>query len=129
MPSAQLRNLPEIFETCIRLQMQGRMAGAFRPKGWTQRAELMRVNFGEVLEIEDLGNHSALTVIRLGLLLAGTVNVTPDPKRKDFYEIEDARTFYYIYVSPVTGTISLIAAWRNIVQPGPHGDVALAAGP
>lgn len=74
----------------------------------------MRMNFGEVLTIEDLGNHSAATVIELGILLAGTVNVTPDLKRKHFYEIEDERTVYYIHVSPATGTIFFLATWENL---------------
>ena len=69
----------------------------------------MRINFGEVLRIEDLGNHSAATVVSLGILLAGAVDVTPDPKRKGFYEIDDGRTVYYICVSPATGTIFLLA--------------------
>jgi hypothetical protein len=85
------------------------------------------MNFGEVLEIEDLGNHPALTVINLGILLAGEVDVTPDPKRKDFYEMESGSAVYYIYVSPVTGTISLIATWRNVTGPMPQLAVAAAA--
>ena len=73
----------------------------------------MRMNFGEVLNIEDLGNHSAATVVSLGILLAGTVDVTPDPKREGFYEIDGARTVYYICVSPLTRTIFLLATWEN----------------
>jgi hypothetical protein len=83
----------------------------------SRRPKPMRMNFGEVFEIQDLGNHPALMVINLGILLAGEVNVTPDPKRKDFYEIESVSTVYYIYVSPVTGTISLITTWKNVAQP------------
>jgi hypothetical protein len=85
------------------------------------------MNFGEVLDIRDLSKHSAATVIRLGIVLAGTANVTPDPKRKHFYEVEGGSTVYYIYVSPVTGTISLIATWKNITQLTPELDVAAAA--
>ena len=91
------------------------------------QAKAMRMNFGEVLDIKDLGKHSAVTVIRLGIVLAGTVNVTPDPKRKNFYEVEGGSAVYYIYVSPITGTISLIATWRNIAQLMPQLDVAAAA--
>jgi hypothetical protein len=76
----------------------------------------MRLNFGEVLMIEDLGNHSAATVIGLGILLAGTVNVTPDPKRKDSYEVEDGSTVYYIHVSPVSGTIFFLAEWEKLTE-------------
>jgi hypothetical protein len=80
----------------------------------------MRMNFGEVLEIEDLGNHSAATVIGLGILLARTVNATPDPKRKSFYEIDRGPTVYYIYLSPSSGTIFLLATWEKL--PASHGD-------
>jgi hypothetical protein len=85
------------------------------------------MNFGEVLTIEDLGNHSAAAVISLGILLVGAVNVTPDPKRKCFYEIEGGQTVYYIYVSPFSRTISLLASWRKLVRPVLQLDVAAAA--
>jgi hypothetical protein len=87
----------------------------------------MRMNFGEVLDIEDLGMHSASTVVRLGIALAGSVNVTPDPKRKNFYEVKEGATSYYIYVSPVTATISLIAAWQNKAQQMPQLHFCAAA--
>jgi len=86
----------------------------------------MRMKFGEVFEIEDLGNHPAETVIRLGILLAGTVNITPDPKRKDFYEIYGGSIVYYVYVSPLSGTISLLATWRNVPR-GPCNILKLLA--
>lgn len=78
----------------------------------------MRVNFGEVLKIEDLGNHSAATVVSLAILLAGAVDVTPDPKRKGFYEIDDGRTICYICVSPATGTIFLLATRESRAASG-----------
>ena len=87
----------------------------------------MRMNFGEVLDIEDLGKHSAGTVIRLGIVLAGAANVTPDPKRKNFYEVNDGSSTYYIYVSPLTATISLIAAWKNGTQQMPQLHFCTAA--
>jgi hypothetical protein len=87
----------------------------------------MRMNFGRKLEIRDLGNHPAVTVISLGILLAGTVNVTPDPKRKGFYEVQGGSTVYYICVSPPNGTIFLLATWRNVVPPAPQLDVVAAA--
>jgi hypothetical protein len=89
----------------------------------------MRMNFGPVLEIEDLGNHHAATLIHLGILLAGTVNATPDPKRNGFYEVEGGATVYYIYVSPVSQTISLLACWTNVARCVPQLDVACAVQP
>ncbi|HXW63256.1 MAG TPA: hypothetical protein VEJ45_11695 [Candidatus Acidoferrales bacterium] len=87
----------------------------------------MRMNFGPLLEIEDLGNHPAATVISLGILLAGIVNALPDPKRKNLYEVQGGSTIYYIYVSPVSGTISLLASWKNQGPALPRFDVACAA--
>jgi len=99
----------------------------------------MRMNFGEVVEIEDLGKHPAATVVNLGILLAGTVSATPDPKRKHFYEIEGGvtsrsvfgSTVYYVYLSPFSGKIFLIASWKNILPPmpqlGAEGNLSVAA--
>jgi hypothetical protein len=86
----------------------------------------MKMKFGKVLEIEDLGNHPAVTVIRLAILLAGTVNATPDPKRKCFYEVEGGGNVYYIYVSPLSGKISLLASWANALRPAPELQVAVS---
>jgi hypothetical protein len=74
----------------------------------------MVMNFGHEPQIEDLRNHSAEAVKRLQSLLAGVANVTPDPKRKGFYELEADSIVYYIHVSPVTGTIFFLATWENI---------------
>jgi hypothetical protein len=76
-----------------------------------QGLDATRVDFGEILVIEDLGNHSAATVISLGILLAGTAHVTPDPKRENFYEVAARSSVHYIHVSPLTGTIYLLASW------------------
>jgi len=89
----------------------------------------MKKNFGEVFEIEDLGNHPAATIIRLGILLAGTVSATPDPKRRCFYEIEGGSTVYYVYVSPSSGKISLLASWANAMRPAPELAASLLARP
>ena len=71
------------------------------------------MNSGGAFEIRDLGNHSAATVTTLALLLAGTVDVRRDPKRRNFYEVVDGSQVYYIHVSPVTGIIYLLAVWEN----------------
>jgi hypothetical protein len=65
------------------------------------------------LQIEDLRNHPAETVNMLRNLLSSGATATPDPKRVGFYEVEQASTVYYIYVSPVTGKILLLATWPS----------------
>ena len=84
----------------------------------------MRINFGQQIEIQDLGNHPAVTVISLGVLLAGTVNVMPDPKRKGFYEVQSGSTVYYISTLPKSGTVFLLATWRNLLPPVANLEVA-----
>lgn len=84
----------------------------------------MRINFGQQIEIQDLGNHPAVTVISLGVLLAGTVNAMPDPKRKGFYEAQGGSTIYYIWALPEGGTIFLLATWRNLLPPVAHLELA-----
>jgi hypothetical protein len=63
------------------------------------------------LQIEDLRNHSAERVVTLRNLMAEGAGATPDPKRPGFYELESDSLVYYIYVSPVTGKILLLATW------------------
>lgn len=84
----------------------------------------MRMSFGKVLNIQDLGNHSVTTLVELGILLAGSTDVTPDPKRRHFYDIEGWCTAYYVYVSPVSGTIFLVAAWENAIASQPEPELA-----
>jgi hypothetical protein len=69
--------------------------------------------FGEAFEIRDLGSHTPATVTTLALLLAGAVDVRPDPKRKNFYEVVDSSQTYYIHVSQVSGIIYLLAVWQK----------------
>jgi hypothetical protein len=87
----------------------------------------MRMNFGERIEIEDLGRHSAGTMVGLGILLAGTVEARPDHKRKGFYEVEDCVTVYYIYVSQFSGKVSLVASWKKLRMPVPRLNAGIAA--
>ncbi|HXN71798.1 MAG TPA: hypothetical protein VN861_04495 [Candidatus Acidoferrales bacterium] len=63
------------------------------------------------LEIEDLRKHPREMVAQLRDALASGAAVTPDPKRISFYEVKHCEHMYYIYVSPNTGKVLLLAAW------------------
>ena len=65
------------------------------------------------LEIEDLRNHSQGMIAQLRDVLANGAAVTPAPKRSGFYEVKHTEHIYYIYVSPNTGKVLLIAAWSR----------------
>ena len=47
------------------------------------------------------------------LLIAGG-EVQEDPRRPNFCEIEDDGCSYYIYVSPISGRITLLAQWSRV---------------
>ena len=86
----------------------------------------MRMNFGEVIEIEDLCNHPAATVVSLAIRLAGSVNVRPDPKRKGFYEVDGGSRVFYICVLPSRCKVLLLASWRNTLPPVPQLNAGVA---
>lgn len=65
-------------------------------------------------QVKDLRNHSAETVDALRGLLAVGAEARPDSKRPHFYEIEDETCVFYVYVSPVTGSVELLATWPRV---------------
>jgi hypothetical protein len=62
-------------------------------------------------EVKDLRNHSPETIETLRGLLANGADAHPDVKRPHFYEIEDDTCVFYVYVSPVDGSVELLAIW------------------
>lgn len=75
-----------------------------------EMAEMTVRNRFEV-EVKDLRNHSPETLETLRGLLASGTSVRPDSKRPDFYELESDTCVFYIYVSPVDGSVELLATW------------------
>ena len=67
--------------------------------------------------IENLRRYPAETIEQLRALLAAGVPVRPDPRRENFYELENSHQVFYIHVSPVNGKVILLAIWRT--DPGP----------
>jgi len=65
------------------------------------------------LQIENPRNHAPETMAALRALLTGGTEVTPDPKRPNFYEIEDDSLVYYIHVLPASGKVLLLATWPS----------------
>ena len=66
---------------------------------------------GKGFEVKDLRNHSPETIETLRGLLAKSADARPDVKRPHFYEIEDDTCVFYVYVSPVDGSVELLATW------------------
>ncbi|HEV2349033.1 MAG TPA: hypothetical protein VG028_04205 [Terriglobia bacterium] len=61
--------------------------------------------------IDNLRNHPAEMVEKLRSLLLTGAPANPDPHRRDFYEIENCSTIYYIHLSPLNSKVMFLAAW------------------
>ena len=64
------------------------------------------------VKVESLRNHAVEDIENLQRLLAGGADAVPDAHHKDFYEVEDSGRVFYIYLSPVTGQVRLMAVWH-----------------
>ena len=67
--------------------------------------------------IENLRNYPAETVDKLRQLLASGAQAQPDPRRNDFYEVENGSRVFYIHISPVNGKVWLLATWLKDTEP------------
>jgi len=61
--------------------------------------------------IDNVKNHSAEAVEKLRAMLMAGAPAHPDPRRKNFYELENCSRIYYIHLSPLTGKVMFLAVW------------------
>lgn len=73
----------------------------------------MVLQLTEELAIENLGNYSTETVDRLRELLATGVLAHVDPRRKNFYELEDDCQVFYVNLIPSKSKVLLLATWKK----------------
>lgn len=64
-------------------------------------------------EIENLKDHAFETVDRLRTLLSDGTTIQEDLRRPGFFEVHDEETVYYVYASPVSGKVYLVATWMK----------------
>ena len=70
---------------------------------------LLRMN--EHLSIDNLKDYPTEIVDQLEKLLASGAAARPDPRRKNFYDVEDAGRVFFVHASPVSGKVMLLATW------------------
>jgi len=63
------------------------------------------------LQIQTPRNHSLATQARLRHLLGNDAPARPDPKRPDFFEIEDDTQVFYVHVVKTSRKVTLLAVW------------------
>jgi hypothetical protein len=67
--------------------------------------------------IHNRQNYPTDFVDRLEKLLVEGVSARQDPSRTNFYDIENADRVFFIYLSPLTGSVTLLATWRLLASP------------
>lgn len=63
--------------------------------------------------IDNLRNYPAETVDKLRALLAAGALAEADPRRRNFYELENGSRVYYVHVMPDQRRVLLLATWRK----------------
>ncbi len=77
----------------------------------------MVLQFDEAPRIENPRNYPPEIVGELRSLLSAGRPVHRDPRRKDIYEIQGCDSTLYVYVSPLTRTVVLLARWSRQTDP------------
>jgi len=86
----------------------------------------MLLKLNETPRIEDLRNHSAESIETLRTILQTGAPARPDPRRRDFYEVDNCSRVFYIHITP-KGKVWLLAVWaKDSAKAGvePDGRVA-----
>ena len=72
----------------------------------------MLLKLNEAPRIEDLRNHSAESIKTLRTLLQTGAPARRDPRRRDFYEVDNCSRVFYIHITP-RGKVWLLAIWAK----------------
>ena len=67
--------------------------------------------------IENLRNYPPETIEKLRGMLTSGVQGQPDPRRADFYELENCSQIYYVHISPLNGKVILLGIWSKNEEP------------
>jgi len=85
------------------------------------------IQIKEGVRIENPREYGPGEVVHLRHLLEAGSPTQPDPRRKNFYEIEGRSETYYIHISPITGNVVLLAKWLRQSQECCHTTKRLVA--
>jgi hypothetical protein len=67
----------------------------------------------ETIRIENARLYPAATVDQLRTALSNGAVLQPNAARRNFYDLDIEGRTYFIYVSPASGNITLIATWER----------------
>ena len=84
----------------------------------------MFLRIGKGLSIDNLNGYPLEIVAQLEVLLESGAMARPDPKRANFYDVEDAKRVFFIYAAPGSGKVILLATWP---APSPMAAIGMEA--
>ena len=76
----------------------------------------MLLRLKEDPRIDNLRSYPTDIVEKLRALLVAGAQAYPDPRRKQFYDVENGSRIFYIHLSP-TGKVWLLATWVKQCPP------------
>ena len=88
----------------------------------------MTLRFNDDVAIDNLGHYPPATVRKLRALLAAGAQARPDPRRQNFYDVEDGSRVYYVHLSR-SGKVWLLATWLKPIVKTPCPGTARLAEP
>lgn len=71
----------------------------------------MKTRLHGKVKVESLRNHAGEDIRALEELFAAGADARADAHHKNFFEVEDATRVFYVYISPVSGRVFLVAEW------------------
>jgi hypothetical protein len=89
----------------------------------------MFLRMKELPGVDNLQNYPAETIKELEDLLLSGGSALPDPKRKDFYDLEAHKRTFFINISPITGRVVLLASWLRPVSVPEADSAGIVAAP
>src|SRR5436309_7615350 len=84
--------------------------------GKARNGSSMVLRVKEQTKVENPRGYIAKVVNELRNLLTVGARARRDPRRENFYEVENVNNVFYIYISPVTGNVVLLAKWPGQLQ-------------
>jgi len=76
--------------------------------------------------VDNLRNYPAENIKELEELLLSGGSALQDPKRKDFYDLENHERTFFIQISAITGRVVLLATWLRAERAIEHTRCAKA---
>ena len=71
----------------------------------------MFLRMKQLPSVDNLRSYPAEIIRELEELLLSGGSALPDPKRKDFYDLENHERTFFIHISSITGRVVLLATW------------------